>query len=127
MIVRLLASVCLLALVGCNSLMPRKLPDEAPPLVDMEVSFSHAEEPADEGARLALDLGCPVAWIAPAAAPEGATHLRVADVGELLAPLVEVVPAQLLAGQMAALAGVDGDSFGLDDPTFKAAQERVQL
>ena len=80
-----------------------------------------------EAARLALDLGCPVAWIAPAAAPEGATHLRVADVGELLAPLVEVVPAQLLAGQMAALAGVDGDSFGLDDPTFKAAQERVQL
>jgi glucosamine--fructose-6-phosphate aminotransferase (isomerizing) len=96
------------------------------------ITFAGGDESAGlertrEAARLVLDLGCPVAWVAPAEGPEGATQLRVADVGELLAPLVEAVPAQLLAGHMAAVAGVDGDSFGLDDPRFKAAQGRVQL
>jgi glucosamine--fructose-6-phosphate aminotransferase (isomerizing) len=72
-------------------------------------------------------LGCDVAWVSPVAAPEGAHWLRVPDVGEGLAPIVEVVPAQLLAGHLAALADVDGDSFRMDDPAFKAAREALDL
>ena len=42
---------------GCNSLIPRSLPDEPPPLADMELSLADAEEPMDEEERLALDYG----------------------------------------------------------------------
>jgi len=72
-------------------------------------------------------LGCPLAWVSPAEAPDGAAWLRIADVGEWLAPIVEVVPAQLLAGHLAALADVDGDSFRMDDPEFRAAREGLEL
>ncbi len=80
-----------------------------------------------QAAAFAQRLGCDVAWVAPVAAPEGARWLRVPDVGEWLAPLVEVVPAQLLAGHLAALADVDGDAFRMDDPAFKAAREALEL
>ncbi len=72
-------------------------------------------------------LGCDAAWVAPLEAPEEAEWLRVEDVGELLAPLVEVVPAQLLAGHLAALADVDGDSFRTDEPEFGAARKAIEL
>jgi C-terminal processing protease CtpA/Prc len=56
---RFLWPLCLLAALttGCNSLVPRSLPDEPPPLADMEISLADAEEPMDEEARLALDHG----------------------------------------------------------------------
>ncbi len=47
-------------------------------------------------------LGCEAAWVSPEAAPDGALHLAVPDVGEALAPIVQIVPAQLLAGHLAA-------------------------
>jgi glucosamine--fructose-6-phosphate aminotransferase (isomerizing) len=80
-----------------------------------------ALERAEQAAAFLLDFGCDVAWVAPVAGPEGCTWLRVADVGEALAPLVEVIPAQLLAGHLAALEDVDGDSFRLDDEGWAAA------
>ncbi len=55
---RLLWPLCLALLAGgCNSLVPRSLPDDPPPLRDMEISLADAEEPMDEEARLALDYG----------------------------------------------------------------------
>ncbi len=80
-----------------------------------------ALERAEQAAAFLLDFGCAVAWVAPVEGPEGSTWLKVADLGESLAPLVEVVPAQLLAGQLAALEDVDGDSFRLDDERFADA------
>lgn len=80
-----------------------------------------ALERAEEAAAFLLDFGCAVAWVAPVDGPEGCTWLKVADVGESLAPIVEVIPAQLLAGQLAALEDVDGDSFRLDDEAFATA------
>lgn len=87
-----------------------------------------ALERAEQAAAFLLDFGCAVAWVAPVAGPEGVAWLQVADVGESLAPLVEVIPAQLLAGHLAALEDVDGDSFRLDDEAFAAAwQPRIKL
>ena len=65
-----------------------------------------ALERAKQAAAFLLDFGCAVAWVAPVEGPEGSTWLKVADVGESLAPVVEVIPAQLLAGQLAALEDV---------------------
>lgn len=42
---------------ACSSLLPRDLPDAAPPLVDMEEPLTLQAEPDDEAARRALDLG----------------------------------------------------------------------
>lgn len=78
-------------------------------------------------AQFGLDIGLPVAWISPEAAPEGAVAIPVPDVGEWLAPIVQAVPGQLLAAHLAALQDVDADSFRLDDPPFKRAFERYDL
>lgn len=87
--------------------------------------------PALERTREAITfvrmLGCDVACIAPVEPPGGVEWLRVEDVGELLAPIVEVVPAQLLAGHLAALADVDGDSFRVDEPLFGEARRAIEL
>lgn len=53
-------------------------------------------------------LGCQGVWVSPEPAPDGALHLPLLDVGEALAPIVDLVPAQLLAGHLAAIAGVEG-------------------
>ncbi len=78
-------------------------------------------------AQFGLDIGVPVAWIAPLAGPANATELRVLDVGERLAPIVQAVPGQLLAAHLAAERDVDCDSFRRDDPVFKQAYERYAL
>jgi glucosamine 6-phosphate synthetase-like amidotransferase/phosphosugar isomerase protein len=72
-------------------------------------------------------LGCHVAWIGPVEGPTASAWLPIADVGEQLAPIVEAVPGQLLAGHLAALAGVDGDNFRSDDDAFREARERYGL
>src|SRR5690606_7655798 len=61
-------------------------------------------------AEFGLEVGLPVAWVAPVEPPPGATWLRVPDVGEALAPIVEVIPAQWLAAHLAALQDVDADN-----------------
>jgi glucosamine--fructose-6-phosphate aminotransferase (isomerizing) len=50
-----------------------------------------------------------------------ATVFRLPQTPELLSPLLAVVPMQILAYQMAALKGVNPDTFRRDDPTYAAA------
>ena len=78
-------------------------------------------------AQFGLDIGSPVGWIAPVEGPAGATWIEVPDVGEQLAPIVEIIPAQWLAAHLAALEDVDADSFRLDDPAFGEAFKRYTL
>ncbi|MEN8148858.1 MAG: hypothetical protein ABFS86_03490 [Planctomycetota bacterium] len=54
---RLLLLLTAFALLPACSLIPQKVPDEAPPLVDMEIDLAAAEEPADEDERQELDHG----------------------------------------------------------------------
>ncbi len=84
-------------------------------------------ERTEEAATFVRTLGCAAAWVAPVAAPAGTEWLRIADVGEWLAPIVEAVPGQLLAGHLAALAGVDADNFRADDPVFRQARTALEL
>jgi glutamine---fructose-6-phosphate transaminase (isomerizing) len=78
-------------------------------------------------AQFGLDIGSPVGWVAPVEGPASATWLKVPDVGEQLAPIVEIIPAQWLAAHLAALEDVDADSFRLDDPAFGEAFKRYTL
>jgi glucosamine 6-phosphate synthetase-like amidotransferase/phosphosugar isomerase protein len=78
-------------------------------------------------AQFALDIGAPVAWVAPTEGPAGVKALTVVDVGERLAPIVQAVPGQLLAAHLAAERDIDCDSFRRDDPAFKRAYERYTL
>ncbi len=80
-----------------------------------------------EAAAFVRTLGCEVAWISPVEAPDAAYRLAVPDVGEALAPIVEIVPAQLLAGHFAAIEGVDADNFRHDDLAFGAARAAINL
>ena len=84
-------------------------------------------ERSHDAAIWAQLLGCHVAWIAPVEGPEASAWLPVTDIGEQLAPLVEIVPAQLLAGHLAALADVDGDNFRLDHPGMAEGRDRFGL
>ena len=86
-----------------------------------------ALERARTVAQFGLDIGSPVAWVAPVAGPDGATEFRVADVGGQLAPIVQVVVTQLLAVHLAAQRDVDADKFRLDDPPFGEAFKRYDL
>lgn len=78
-------------------------------------------------AQFGLDVGAPVAWIAPVDGPAGVTALNVHDVSERLAPIVQAIPGQLLAIHLAAERDVDCDSFRKDDVAFGAAYERYAL
>ncbi len=76
-------------------------------------------------AQFGLDVGLPVAWVAPVEGPTGATWLKVPDVGEQLAPIVEIIPGQWLAAHLAALQDVDADNFRRDE--FGQAYDRYGL
>lgn len=80
-----------------------------------------------EAAAFVRTLGCEVAWISPMEAPDATHRLAIPDVGEALSPIVEIVPAQLLAGHLAAIEGVDADNFRRDDPAFGAARAAIRL
>jgi glucosamine--fructose-6-phosphate aminotransferase (isomerizing) len=66
-------------------------------------------------AQFGLDAGLPTAWVAPVEGPSGSTWLKVADVGEQLAPIVEIIPGQWLAAYLAALNDVNADNFRMDE------------
>lgn len=78
-------------------------------------------------AQFGLDIGLQVAWIGPIVGPEDATVLPVSEVGERLAPIVQAVPAQLLATHLAAQRDLDCDSFREDEAPFKQAYDRYSL
>lgn len=54
---RLLALCGLLLATACSSIIPRDLPEESPPLIDLEEPLTLQTEPDDEDARNALPLG----------------------------------------------------------------------
>jgi glucosamine--fructose-6-phosphate aminotransferase (isomerizing) len=62
-------------------------------------------------------------WIvgAPVAATPGAVVFALPEQPELLSPLLAVVPMQMLAYSMAALRGINPDTFRRDDPRYKEA------
>jgi glucosamine--fructose-6-phosphate aminotransferase (isomerizing) len=66
-------------------------------------------------AQFGLDAGLPTAWVAPVQGPAGSTWLRVPDVGEQLAPIVEIIPGQWLAAHLAVLQDVNADNFRMDE------------
>jgi glucosamine 6-phosphate synthetase-like amidotransferase/phosphosugar isomerase protein len=78
--------------------------------------------------QLAIDVGCAAAWIAPASvpAPEAATHLVLADLPSPVMPIPAAIPAQLLAGYLAARDGVEADGFRREDPVYGAALSKLQ-
>lgn len=78
-------------------------------------------------AEFGVEVGMPVAWVAPVAGPGGATWLEVPDLGEQLAPIIEIIPGQWLALHLAALEDVNADNFRMDDPPFARAYEKYQL
>ncbi|MBI3457359.1 MAG: SIS domain-containing protein [Candidatus Rokubacteria bacterium] len=60
------------------------------------------------------------------AAPQ-ATVFRLAELPEIVSPLLAVVPMQILAYHMAVLKGIHPDRFRRDDPTYAAAFGLVKL
>ena len=100
------------------------------PAEDAVVAFAGADAASartETVARFALDVGMPVAWVGATEGPSGTQPLLVPDVGEQLAPIVELIPAQLLAAHLAARRGVDADDFRLGEAAFKQAFERYDL
>ena len=49
--------VLFLVAIGCSSLIPEKLPDDPPPLADMEEPLDLLQEPDDEAVRKDLPVG----------------------------------------------------------------------
>jgi glucosamine--fructose-6-phosphate aminotransferase (isomerizing) len=68
-------------------------------------------------------------WIAgqPVCAVEEATTFVIPVVPEPLSPLLTVVPMQMLAYRMAALKGINPDTFRRDNPVYKDAFSRLTL
>ncbi len=56
-----------------------------------------------------------------------ATTFLLPDVPELLSPLLAVVPMQMLAYQMAAIKGINPDTFRRDDERYKSAFGKLVL
>jgi len=95
------ALVLAVALTGCSSLIPTKLPEKRPPLVDMEEPLDLADAPKDEAERAKLPLG-------------GFTGIYVADARKTLDEMEDVEPgvrvARVVENSPADLAGVqEGD------------------
>jgi predicted metalloprotease with PDZ domain len=79
---------------GCSLVRQRSLADKAPPLLDMEEPLELRDEPADEGARLALDPGSFTGiYVASRAASLDA--LSEDNEGVLVQRVVENSPADL--------------------------------
>jgi glucosamine--fructose-6-phosphate aminotransferase (isomerizing) len=100
------------------------------PAEDTVVAFAGADAASERTqtvAQFALDVGMPVAWVGATEGPARTQPLLVPDVGEQLAAIVALIPAQLLAAHLAAQRGVDADDFRLGEAAFKQAFERYDL
>ncbi len=76
-----------------------------------------------QAAAFAAALGLPVLWIGAGACPAGVRTLALPEHSPWLSPLLEAIPAQLLAAHLAAQRGVDADALGMDEPGFERAFE----
>ena len=99
---------------------------------DRILSFAANDESAERTraiTQLTMDNGCAAAWVAPESAPgpESARHLALAELSPELLTIPAVVPAQLLAGYLAANDGVNADDFRTDVPEFLTALSKLQL
>ena len=93
----------------------------------VNVPGAAAERVAEVAAVIAA-IGAPL-WLVGqgvSAAP-AATVFALPALPELLSPLLAVVPMQLLAYQMAALKGINPDTFRRDNPTYAAAFGLIKL
>jgi len=74
------------------------------------------------------EIGVRVLAVGPAALQVEAAHRALTpEVSEVLAPIVNVVPLQWLAYDVAARRGVDADSFRRDEARYAAAQSKFTL
>jgi len=106
---------------------PQIMLQQGTPLLVFDGPGGAAERTAT-AVRAALDLGAAVTVIgAMPPVSEGARWVETPRVSELLAPIVDVVPLQLLAAALAGVRGVNPDVFRLDDPRFAAAYEKYSL
>ena len=103
-------------------------------LVDSDriLTFAANDASADrtrEITQFVVDLGCAAAWVAPESvpAPESSRHLVLDELSPELQSLPAIVPAQLLAGHLAANDGVNADDFRTDVPEFLAALSKLSL
>jgi glucosamine--fructose-6-phosphate aminotransferase (isomerizing) len=92
----------------------------------------HVRGQASERLRdvaLVLDAIGAELWVVgqPVEGLPGATVFALPEIPELVSPLVAVVPFQILACQMAAVKGVNPDTFRRDDPRYAAAFGLVTL
>jgi glucosamine--fructose-6-phosphate aminotransferase (isomerizing) len=77
----------------------------------------------------ALDAMDAMLWLVgePVAAAPRATLFALPPVEELISPLLAVVPMQILAYQMAALKGINPDTFRRDNPVYARAFGLLKL
>jgi glucosamine--fructose-6-phosphate aminotransferase (isomerizing) len=74
------------------------------------------------------EIGVRVIAVGPAAFQvEAVDRVLTPEVSEVLAPIVNVVPLQWLAYEVASRIGVDADSFRRDEERYAAAQSRFTL
>ena len=81
-----------------------------------------SEERTGQIAAMLSKVGATV-WLIgkPAPAAPDATVFSVPETDELISPLLAVVPYQILAYQMAALKGINPDTFRRDNPLYAEA------
>lgn len=79
--------------------------------------------------QFTADMGCTVAWIAPqgVGGPDPSRHLTLPSLSPELLVIPAVVPAQLLAGHLAANEDINADDFRTDVPDFRAALSKLSL
>jgi glucosamine--fructose-6-phosphate aminotransferase (isomerizing) len=88
----------------------------------------YASERVGQIAAVAAAMGGDV-WLVGqgAEAVPNATVFELPTIPELVSPLLAVVPMQILAYQMAALKGINPDTFRRDDPVYKDAFGLLKL
>ena len=99
---------------------------------DRILAFTAADAAAERTRaimQLTADMGCSVAWLAPAGVegPEPSRHIRLPALSAELLQIPAVVPAQLLAAHLAANDSVNADDFRTDAPDFRAALSKLSL
>ena len=99
---------------------------------DRILAFAASDESVERTraiTQLTIDIGCAAAWVAPerVPGPEPARHLALSELASPLLPIPAAVPAQLLAGHLAANDQINADDFRTDVPEFREALSKLPL